>query len=105
MPKANVEETGADIPPVGTMQVSERGSIWSLGRHRVGCGDATNQQFVERVLESQHAHIAFVDPPYNIPVDGFISGKGRHRHREFVQGAGELSSDQFSRYCVILSRS
>jgi DNA modification methylase len=36
-----------------------------------------------------------VDPPYNIKVDGFITGKGQHRHREFVQGAGELSTDEY----------
>jgi hypothetical protein len=38
------------------------------------------------------------DPPYNVKVDGLISGKGCHRHREFVQGAGELSDDRTLAY-------
>ena len=40
--------------------------------------------------------MCFVDPPYNLPIDGFVSGKGRVRHREFVQGIGELSAEQFT---------
>jgi DNA modification methylase len=44
--------------------------------------------------------MCFVDPPYNIPVAGFVSGKGRVKHREFVQGVGELSSDQFTKFLV-----
>ena len=41
MPKVNVEETGSDIPPIGTEPVSAPGSIWGLGNHRIGCGSAT----------------------------------------------------------------
>ena len=95
LPKANVEETGTDIPPVDTNPVSTPGSIWELGKHRIGCGSATDLAFARRVLNGQTAAACFTDPPYNIKVAGFISGKGRHRHREFVQGAGELSEDKY----------
>jgi DNA modification methylase len=95
IPKANVEESGADIPPVEKHCVASQGSIWSLGQHRLGCGSATDLQFVRHVLGERPASMAFIDPPYNLPVNGFISGKGRNRHREFVQGSGELSDDQY----------
>jgi DNA modification methylase len=95
LPRANVEESGSDIPPVETNAVSTLGSIWKLGEHRIGCGDATNPYFVRRVLEGCLARACVTDPPYNVPVAGFISGKGRHRHREFIQGAGELSNEQY----------
>jgi hypothetical protein len=95
LPKANVEETGTDIPPVDTNPVSTPGSIWELDKHRIGCGSATDLAFARRVLNGQTAATCFTDPPYNIKVAGFISGKGRHRHREFVQGAGELSEDRY----------
>jgi DNA modification methylase len=95
VPQANVEENGSDIPPMGVRAVAVPGSTWCLGRHRVGCGSATDHPFVSRVLAGRTASICFVDPPYNIKVDGFITGKGRHRHREFVQGAGELSTDEY----------
>jgi DNA modification methylase len=95
LPKANVEENGSDVPPVGTEPVSRPGSIWGLGNHRIGCGSATDLAFVQRVLNGQTVASGFIDPPYNVKVDGFISGKGHRRHREFVQGAGELSDDEY----------
>jgi hypothetical protein len=95
LPEANVEENASDIPPVETKAVSTRAMIWAAGPHRVGCGDATDLGFVKHVLGSHLAHVSFIDPPYNIPVHGFISGKGRNKHREFVAGAGELTSEEF----------
>ena len=47
------------------------------------------------MLNHRQADICFVDPPYNVPIDGFATSKGRHRHREFVQGAGELSTSEY----------
>jgi DNA modification methylase len=95
LPQANVEENGSDIPPVSVRAISAPGAIWSLGNHCAGCGSATDLAFVNRVLDGRTASGCFVDPPYNIKVDGFITGKGRHRHREFVQGAGELSTEEY----------
>jgi hypothetical protein len=94
LPDANVEETGSDIPPVGNKPVSMPGSIWALGRHSIGCGDATDRAFVDRVMNGRTASCCFVDPPYNVRVAD-ISGKGRHQYREFVQGSGELTKDQY----------
>lgn len=94
-PQANVEENGNDIPSVEESAVTALGAIWDLGDHRVICGDATDQSVVDRVLDGRLADVCFVDPPYNLKVDGFISGNGKNRHREFVQGTGELSEDEF----------
>ena len=95
MPSANVGEDQADIPPVDDHPVTRRGDIFQLDQHRLGCGDARDRAFVERVLGGVKADANFVDPPYNVRIDGFASGKGRHRHREFVQGAGELSETEY----------
>jgi DNA modification methylase len=37
----------------------------------------------------------FVDPPYNVPIHGHVSGLGRHRHGEFAMASGEMSEDEF----------
>jgi DNA modification methylase len=95
LPKENLEESGSDIPSAEATAVSKRGVIWALGEHRVACADATHLQFMQSMLAGQRAAVCFTDPPYNLKVDGFISGKGRHRHREFVQGAGEMSDDEY----------
>jgi DNA methylase len=39
---------------------------------------------------------SFADPPYNVPIDGHVSGNGRIAHREFPMAAGEMSEPQFT---------
>jgi DNA modification methylase len=40
----------------------------------------------------------FTDPPYNVPIEGHVSGKGRVHHGEFVMASGEMTSDQFTQF-------
>ena len=39
------------------------------------------------LLGGERADLVFTDPPYNVPIDGHVSGLGRIRHREFAMGA------------------
>ena len=48
--------------------------------------------------------MVFSDPPYNLPVDGFISGLGRIRHREFHSASGEMDRDQFTAFLAEVFR-
>ena len=75
--------------------VAKLGDIFQLGQNRLGCGDARDQDFVSNVLNGVVADVCFVDMPYNLAIGGFVSGKGHHQHREFVQGAGELSDQEY----------
>jgi DNA modification methylase len=75
--------------------VCQAGDVWELGGHRVHCGDATSEVAFERFMKDERADVVFVDPPYNVPIDGHVSGKGRIRHREFAQGVGELTREEF----------
>src|SRR5579884_3189099 len=52
------------------------GDLWQLGRHRLLCGDALDVGDWERLMQGEKAAIGFSDPPYNLPVHGFISGLG-----------------------------
>ena len=36
-----------------------------------------------------------------MPIAGFVSGKGRNQHREFVQGTGEMSADQYTDFLAV----
>ena len=42
--------------------------------------------------------MSFQDPPYNVPIDGHVSGLGKVRHREFAMGVGEMSSPAFTEF-------
>jgi DNA modification methylase len=96
LPQANLVEDGVQIPTVQAQAVSKLGDIWVCDDHRLGCGNAHDGDFVARVRDAVPVDVCFVDPPYNVPIAGFVSGKGRNQHREFVQGTGEMSPDEFT---------
>ena len=44
----------------------KRGDLWSIGEHRLLCGDSTVREDVERVMGGERASMVFTDPPYNV---------------------------------------
>ncbi len=42
--------------------------------------------------------MVFTDPPYNVPIVGHVSGKGRARHREFHEASGEMTRSGFTAF-------
>jgi hypothetical protein len=45
-----------------------------------------------RLMGSETAEMAFLDPPYNVPIDGNVGNHGRTKHREFMHASGEMNS-------------
>ena len=39
--------------------------------------------------------MSFIDPPYNLKIEGHVSGFGKIHHREFAMAHGEMSDDEF----------
>ncbi len=84
--------------------------IWILGDHRLGCGDARDHEFLQRVIgKDVTIDAAFLDPPYNVAISGHANTRGRHR--EFAMASGEMSADEFRTFlrdalgvCVAASR-
>ena len=42
----------------------ERGDIWTVGRHRLMCGDATSAEDVAALMDGRKANLILTDPPY-----------------------------------------
>ena len=49
------------------------GDVWTLGRHRLICGDATHADTVKKLMDGRKANLVLTDPPYNV---GFESSSG-----------------------------
>ncbi|MEA1619958.1 DNA methyltransferase [Erythrobacter sp. T5W1-R] len=82
------------IPAVPESPRVNPGDIWQLGEHRVACGDGRDVAFLQRVVGSgEQVDCAFLDPPYNVKINGHANAKGRHR--EFAMASGEMSEDEF----------
>jgi DNA modification methylase len=50
------------------------------------------------VLGRDRAQMVFTDPPYNVRIDGNVSGLGKVRHREFAMASGEMSPAEFEQF-------
>jgi DNA modification methylase len=82
------------IPAVSTTPRTRPGDIWIAGEHRIGCGDARDLAFVQAVMgPDTRADAAFMDPPYNVRINGHANAKGRHR--EFGMASGEMDDEAF----------
>ena len=82
------------IPAVPADPRTKLGDLWILGDHRVGCGDGRDVEFLKRIVgEGAVIDAAFMDPPYNVRINGHANAKGRHR--EFAMASGEMTTDEF----------
>ena len=64
-----------DCPDIPESPVTIEGDIWTLGNHRLMCGDSTMIDQVERLMNNNKADVLFTDPPYNID---FKPQRGTH---------------------------
>ena len=86
------------IPPMAATAVSRSGDIWRIGSHRVICGDVREPSLLTQVVGGAKMDAAFLDPPYNVVVDGHAGGKGRTKHREFAMASGEMTPEEFAAF-------
>lgn len=92
------EDEELPILPRRTDAVTRPGQLWKIRKHRIVCGDARLPASYKALMAGKHASIIFSDPPYNLVIDGNVSGKGRKRHGEFAMGSGEMAPRQFQRF-------
>jgi DNA modification methylase len=57
------------VPEAPENPVSRLGDAWVLGRHRLMCGDATDEATVAKALNGVRPHLCVTDPPYGVSYD------------------------------------
>jgi DNA modification methylase len=94
------EDPADEVPEYGAEEpiVTRLGDLWQIGRHRIFCGDATKSDSYSQLLGSRKAQLVFIDPPYNVPIKGHVSGLGAVKHREFKMASGEMSRGAFTKF-------
>jgi len=93
-----VSEDPPPPPPDLDNTVTQPGDIWQLGPHRIVCGDCRDDYVVDTLMDRHGAQMVITDPPYNVPINGHVSGLGRIRHDEFAMASGEMTSDEFAEF-------
>lgn len=83
-------------PPDEKAPVTMAGDVWVFDSgHHLLSGDSTDPDAVNTLMAGEKAAAVATDPPYNLKEREY-SGKGRHRHGDFRQAAGELSRPEFT---------
>lgn len=70
--------SGAEVPDPKIEQIEELkaqwntqpGQLWTIGPHRLLCGDSTNEADVKRLMNGERAALFATDPPYLVDYDG-----------------------------------
>lgn len=73
--------------------VTRIGDHWTVGPHRIICGDAREADVYERLLGLERAQMVFADAPFNVKIGGHVSGTSVHP--EFAMASGEMNSAEF----------
>jgi DNA modification methylase len=58
-----------EIPEEPADPVTRPGDMWTLGEHRILCGDSTKAEDVARAMGGEKADMMFTDPPYGMGLD------------------------------------
>jgi DNA modification methylase len=48
---------------------SKTGDVWTLGKHRLVCGDSTKEETYKVLMGEKLANVVITDPPYNVNVE------------------------------------
>jgi len=93
-----VEDEEEPLPTNQGPVVSQLGDLWYLGSHHLLCGNALDVESYSQLLNGIAVSTVFTDPPFNVAIQGHVSGKGSIRHNEFAMASGEMSVDEFTAF-------
>lgn len=95
----SVEEEPAEIVedeiPEEVETRCKLGDLWQLGGHRLICGDCTNLDIVEKLMEGNLADLVVTDPPYNMNYEGAGNTKDRASKRILND---KMPEDEFEKF-------
>jgi DNA modification methylase len=77
----------------------ERGQVWEIGKHRLMCGDCTEQGAVDSLLEGNKPALMVTDPPYGVAYSG---GEVNASKRDSI--AGDQDTAIFSAFASVAAK-
>ncbi len=101
---ADKGEPDVELPDLDAKAISRHGDLWIIGDQRLYCGNARDAASYEALLGDERAAMVFCDPPFNVKVDGHVSGLGKIKHREFHEASGEMDKNEFTAFLRAIFR-
>lgn len=93
---SDVEVEEDEAPEVSSEPpVSKLGEVYQLGRHRVMCGDSTDQKLGDQMFNYGDVQLILTDPPYNLGFD-----YNEYDDNKSVEKYSKMLSESITRYSV-----
>jgi site-specific DNA-methyltransferase (adenine-specific) len=70
------EEDNFSVPDGGSETDIFLGDLFEIGEHRLLCGDSTDTNNLDKLLQGKKPELLLTDPPYGIDYGGMLKGKG-----------------------------
>ena len=80
----NEEQESEEIPEATEKPISKSGDVWLLGKHKLICGDSTDQKTYQTLLGDELADMLFTDPPYNVDYGNTMKDKARGNNAKIL---------------------
>jgi DNA modification methylase len=84
------------------------GDLFEIGEHRLLCGDSTDSDQVEKLMNGQKADMVFTDPPYGVKVvgkNGKVGGDNLAKNGVYAEIIGDETTEtakEFYQTCISL---
>jgi len=96
-----------DAPDLPKKAKTKEGELWTLGKHRLLCGDATRRQHIARLMDKRFASLFLTDPLYNVNYEGKTKEALKiendkmtdEEFRHFLKTAFKLAADHLAPGC------
>ena len=73
------------------------GDLFTLGQHRIICGDCRDDGVMAALMDGCQADVVCADAPYNVKINGHVLVK-EEAHEEFAFASGEMSKEEFTTF-------
>ena len=104
-PQEIVEDEAPEVDD-DSEPITQLGDIWQLGRHRLMCGDSTDKETVELLMDGKKADMVFTDPPYGMKkeADGVLNDNLNYDdllefNKQWIPLSFDALKDNGSWYC------
>lgn len=89
-----------EVPEPPAEPKTKLGDIWQLGRHRLMCGDSTDEIQVTKLMNGQTANMIFTDPPYGVDYKG-INNDSRDGLENLLRKSFEVIVTKIEKGCSV----